>query len=82
MADKYGKGVTQIVLRWIYQRGIVSLAKGSSVEHMKQNLDIFDFELSADDIKIIAQLDTEKSVYTESTIITCLVNKLECTKKL
>lgn len=82
MADKYGKGVTQIVLRWIYQRGIVSLAKGFSVEHMKQNLDIFDFELSADDIKIIAQLDTEKSVYTESTIITCLVNKLECTKKL
>ena len=44
IANQYHKSVVQVILRWLYQRNIVSLCKGSSFEHIKQNLEIFDFE--------------------------------------
>ena len=63
MAKKYNVGTTQIVLRWLYQRGIVSLSKGSNIEHIRQNIDIFGFEIDQKDMDIIASLDTGKSVF-------------------
>ena len=60
---KRGKSVGQVVLRWIYQRGIASLAKSVHKERMKENLDILDFELSQDEMVQIAALDTATSAF-------------------
>lgn len=60
---KRGKSVGQVVLRWIFQRGIASLAKSVRKERMKENLDILDFELSPDEMVLIAALDTATSAF-------------------
>ena len=52
---KYGKTVAQVALRWLTQRGIVAIPKSTHKERMAQNLDIFDFTLSDDDM---SQIDT------------------------
>jgi diketogulonate reductase-like aldo/keto reductase len=54
IAEKYGKTPGQVTLRWLYQRGIVSVPKASSPEHQRGNLAIFDWELSPEDF---AQID-------------------------
>ena len=53
LAAKYGKSVQQINLRFLLQKGILPIPKASSVEHMKANLDVFDFELSDDDMSML-----------------------------
>ncbi len=50
IGEKYGKSVGQVVLRWIYQRGVVSLAKSVRKERMEENINILDFELSPEDM--------------------------------
>lgn len=60
---KYGKSVGQVVLRWIYQRGIVSLAKSVRKERMEENINILDFELSPEDMLQITALDTATSAF-------------------
>ncbi|MFG0763216.1 aldo/keto reductase [Aeromonas media] len=60
---KRGKSVGQVVLRWIFQRGIASLAKSVRKERMKENLDILDFELSQEEMVQIAALDTATSAF-------------------
>ncbi|MCZ4331571.1 aldo/keto reductase [Aeromonas hydrophila] len=60
---KRGKSVGQVVLRWLFQRGIASLAKSVRKERMKENLDILDFELSQDEMVQIAALDTATSAF-------------------
>lgn len=61
LAAKHGRNVGQVVLRWLSQRGIVSLPKSSSLERMRSNLDIFDFELTADEVGQISALDKGRS---------------------
>jgi len=63
LADKYGKTVGQIVLRWVTQRGVVALAKSVQRERMVENLAIFDFELDAKDMVIISKLETGASSF-------------------
>jgi len=63
IAVKYGKTVSQVVLRWVVQRGVVVLAKSVRKERMAENLAIFDFELDADDITKISKLDTGASSF-------------------
>lgn len=60
MALKHGKTPVQITLRWLFQRGIVSIPKASSEEHLRHNLEIFDFVLSEEDMEAIATLDAGK----------------------
>ncbi len=62
IAEAYGKTVGQVVLRWHIQRGIVAIPKSTHAERIKENFDVFDFELSEDDMKKIASLDTSKSL--------------------
>lgn len=57
IADKHGKSVGQVVLRWMIQRGIVVIPKSTHLERMKQNIDVFDFELIPDDMQRIAQMN-------------------------
>ena len=54
---KYGKSAAQVALRWLTQRGIVAIPKSSHKERMAQNLDVFDFRLTADDMAAIAKLN-------------------------
>ncbi|MFO7510106.1 aldo/keto reductase [Escherichia coli] len=63
IGEKYGKSVGQVVLRWIYQRGIVSLAKSVRKERMEENINILDFELSPEDMLQITALDTATSAF-------------------
>ncbi|MFW3497157.1 aldo/keto reductase [Aerococcus viridans] len=60
---KYGKSIGQVVLRWLIQRGIVALAKSVRPERMAENIDIFDFELSSEDVEKITSLDMKESAF-------------------
>lgn len=57
LAGKYDKTVQQIALRYLVQRNIIAIPKSTRIERMKQNLDIFDFCLSAEDMEKIRPLD-------------------------
>ncbi|KAK7270674.1 hypothetical protein RJT34_25997 [Clitoria ternatea] len=56
IATAKGKTIAQVALRWVYQQGSSAMAKSFNKERMKQNLDIFDFELSEEDLERITQL--------------------------
>lgn len=60
---KYGKSVAQVALRWLVQRDVIIIPKSTHVERMEQNLDIFDFTLSDDDMAEISCLDTATSLF-------------------
>lgn len=62
IGNQYGKSVGQVILRWSIQRGVVALAKSVRQERMAENLNVFDFELSDDDMAKIATLDIGKSL--------------------
>lgn len=63
IGKKYGKSVGQVVLRWLLQRNVVSLAKSVHQERLQENIDIFDFELSVEDIHKITAMDTVTSSF-------------------
>lgn len=63
IGTKYGKSVSQVVLRWLLQRDIVCIPKSTKKERMQQNFDIFDFTLSDEDMKEITALDTGTSAF-------------------
>ncbi len=63
VAKRHTKSVAQVILRWLVQRGIVVLSKSVRKERMAENFDVFDFELSADDMTAIATLDTGTSSF-------------------
>lgn len=60
---RYGKSVAQVALRWLLQRGVIIIPKSTHIERMQQNIDIFDFELTPEDMAEIATLDTQKSLF-------------------
>jgi 2,5-diketo-D-gluconate reductase A len=63
VASRHDKTVGQVVLRWLVQRGVVALAKSVRKERMQENLAVFDFELSYDDMQTISQLETGTSSF-------------------
>ncbi|MHA3056104.1 aldo/keto reductase [Acinetobacter sp. ANC 4633] len=63
IGQKYGKSIGQVVLRWLLQRNVVSLAKSVRLERLQENINIFDFELSVEDINQITALDTATSSF-------------------
>lgn len=63
IGSQYGKSVAQVILRWLLQRNIVSLSKSVKKERMQENIDIFDFTLSEEDMKRIAALDQKESSF-------------------
>ena len=63
IAAKYKKSVAQLVLRWLTQRGVVAIPKSVRKERIKENFNIFDFELSPEDLEAIASLDMKKSSF-------------------
>ena len=63
IGEKHDKRAAQVILRWLYQRGIVSLAKSVHEERIKENFDIYSFELDDEDMKKIETLDTKTSSF-------------------
>jgi 2,5-diketo-D-gluconate reductase A len=63
IAAKYKKSVAQIILRWLTQREIIALTKSVRKERMMENISIFDFELSTEEMTAIATLDTKTSSF-------------------
>ena len=63
IGKKYGKTPAQVILRWELQRDIVVIPKSTHIERMKQNFEVFDFELSKSDMKKIATLDKKLSSF-------------------
>ncbi len=59
IADRYEKSPVQITLRWLFQQGVATIPKSADFDHMKENIEIFDFELSRDDMKIISSLEMD-----------------------
>ena len=63
IGKKYHKSVGQVILRWLVQRGIVPLAKTVRKERMEENINIFDFELSQEDMDMISHLNQDTSSF-------------------
>ena len=57
LAERYNKTVQQVALRYLIQRGIIAIPKSTHTERMKQNLDVFDFALTPEDMESIRPLD-------------------------
>jgi diketogulonate reductase-like aldo/keto reductase len=60
---KHGKSVAQVVLRWLTQRGVVAIPKSVRADRMAENFDIFDFELTDDQMAAIATLETGATLF-------------------
>lgn len=63
IAAKYGKSNGQVILRWLLQRGITVIPKSVHQKRMVENIDVFDFELTDDDMKKMASLDKNESQF-------------------
>lgn len=63
IGKKYGKSSAQVILRWLIQRGVIIACKSTHIERMEENFNVFDFELSSDDMKEISALDLNDSLF-------------------
>lgn len=63
IAEKHHKSIAQVALRWLIQKGVIVIPKSVRKERMAENLNIFDFELSAEEMATIATLDTKHSLF-------------------
>jgi diketogulonate reductase-like aldo/keto reductase len=62
IGEGHGKGVGQVALRFLMDEGIIVIPKSSRPERMAENIDVFDFELTADEMARIEALDTDTNV--------------------
>ena len=66
LANKYGKSPAQIILKWHNQKGVIVIPGSKNPEHIKDNLNIFDFEISEEDMKKIDELDKNTPFYNQT----------------
>ncbi|HEV7934074.1 MAG TPA: aldo/keto reductase [Actinomadura sp.] len=69
LADRYGKTPAQIVLRWHMELDLITVPKSASPERMRENIDIFDFALTPEEVDEISGLDQGESAATDSEIV-------------
>ena len=84
IGSKYGKTAAQVILRWHLQRGIVVIPKSTHIARMEENLNVFDFELTEEDMAAIVALDKKQSSFfshTEPGMVEWFVKMVEERKK-
>jgi len=84
IADKHNKTVAQVILRWHLQHSVVVIPKSTHIERMEENLNVFDFELTAEDMAEIAALDKNTSSFfshTDPNMVEWFVKMVEERKK-
>lgn len=69
LSDKYGKTISQIVLKWDLQMGVITIPKSSTKARIKENMDLYDFEISENDMKKIAELNIGKRIGPDPDLI-------------
>lgn len=71
LVQKHNKSKLKIVLRWYMQRSVIPIQKSSNKQRIKDNIDVFDFEICSDDMKKINELDKgDNTSVTTSTLNT------------
>lgn len=83
IGGKYGKTSAQVILRWHLQRGIVIIPKSTHIERMEENFNVFDFQLTDEDMAAIAALDKKQSSFfshTEPGMVEWFVKMVEARK--
>ena len=68
IGEKHNKSIAQLILRWMIQRDVVVIPKSVRRERMEENFNVFDFELTADDMNAIMQLDMKESAFFDIVI--------------
>lgn len=63
IGKKYNKSSAQVMLRWLIQRGVIVACKSTHIERMQANINVFDFELTEEDMNSIKTLDTSNSLF-------------------
>ena len=63
IGKKYNKSSAQVMLRWLIQRGVIIACKSTHIERMQENINVFDFELTEEDMNSIKVLDTNNSLF-------------------
>ncbi|KAJ2940269.1 hypothetical protein O0L34_g11839 [Tuta absoluta] len=63
IAKKYGKSTSQIVLRYLLDRGTIPIPKSTNADRLKQNIDVFDFQLTPEEVATISNFNKNKSVF-------------------
>jgi 2,5-diketo-D-gluconate reductase A len=63
IATKHNKSVAQVILRWLTQRGVIAIPKSVRKERMKENFNVFDFQLSPEDMTAVTTLDMKQSQF-------------------
>ena len=84
IGEKYGKSAAQVILRWHIQRGVVVIPKSTHYDRMVQNLDVFDFVLTQEDMDKITALDKNESSFFshyDPNMVEWFVNMVEERKK-
>ena len=82
LANKYGKSNAQIILRWHIQEGNIIIPGSKNPEHIKENADIFDFELTDEDMNEIAKINKNKRYYIPNPELTANYAKMELNPEL
>ena len=65
IGKKYDKTPAQVILRWDIQRGVSTIPKSSNSAHIRENYDVWDFELAAEDMEQIAGMDRDEELFFE-----------------
>lgn len=84
IGDKHGKTAAQVILRWHLQRGIAVIPKSTHIQRMEENFNVFDFELTEEDMEAIARLDKKQSLFfshTDPNMVEWFVDMVEQRKK-
>ena len=63
IGKKYNKSAAQVILRWLIERGVIIACKSTHIDRMEQNFNVFDFELSEEDMEEIKKLDSNDSLF-------------------
>lgn len=63
IGKKYNKSSAQVMLRWLIQRGVIVACKSTHIERMQENINVFDFELTEEDMNSIKTIDTSNSLF-------------------